>query len=157
MNDEYERYRREQASAYLKRVRGAKRHIAALNAEVDELRAMAGGLRGIDYSRDQVSAPPSADGVPDAVVRILDVVEERVALVRDYASMLDECGRALAEMNGTYADVLRYRYLCDWRWEQIAPRLGYSEQWLYELHNQALTAFYDHMPAHEREPMHPAI
>ena len=32
---DWQRYEREQASAYLKRVRDARRHIAALNAEVD--------------------------------------------------------------------------------------------------------------------------
>lgn len=157
MDEEYERYRREQASGYLSRVRDAKRHIAAMQAEVDELREMAGGLRGVDYSRDQVSTSPSADAIPDAVARILELVEQRVELISGYASMIAQCDAALDELGGIEADILRYRYACDWPWERIAARTHYSEQWLYELHNRALCSFYDFMPAQGRDPIHRAI
>lgn len=154
---EYAAFAAEQASRYLKRIRDAKRHIAALNAEVDEQRALASGLKGIDYSRDMVQTSPSDDAMPNAVARLMDVIAQRVELVRDYAEMLSECGESLARMNGTGADILRYRYLCNWPWERIAAETGYSEQWLYELHNRAMATFYDYMPAHERDPLPRAI
>lgn len=157
MDEEYERYRREQASGYLSEVRDAKRHIDAMSAEVDELREMAGGLKGIDYSRDIVSASPSADAVPDAVARIIEVVEQRAGYIREYALMVEQCARALDGLGGVEADILRYRYVCDWRWEQIAARTHYSEQWLYELHNRALCSFYDYMPASGRDPIQRAV
>lgn len=157
MDDELERYHREQASAYMKRIRDARRHIAALNAEIEEHRAMASGLQGIDYSRVLVKTSPSADAIPDAVARLLDVIGERVELVREYTMMLEECGRALTELDGTYADILRYRYVCDYSWEQIACKVNFTEAYCYELHGQALVAFYDHMPAHERDPVQRAI
>ena len=157
MDAELERYRREQSAAYLRRVRDAKRHIASLNAEVDELRALASGLAGIDYSRDNVSTSPPADTVPDAVINLMDLIEERVGMVRDYTRMMGECGRALAELGGVHADVLRYRYVCDYQWERISSVTHYSEQWLYELHNQALVSFYDFMPTYERDPIPRAI
>ena len=155
--EDLSRYRREQAGAYLRRVRDAKRHIASLNSEIEEQRALASGLTGIDYSRVMVQTSPTADAMPDAVARLLDIIEQRVGLVRDYVRMLDGCGQALAAMNGTRADILRYRYLCGYPWERIAISTGYSEQWLYELHNQALDAFYDYMPATERDPLPSAI
>lgn len=157
MSDDIEQYHREQASAYLKRVRDAKRHIAALNAEIEEHRALASGLSGIDYARVMVTTSPSADKMPDEVARLIDVIERRCELVRDYAHMLDECGAALASLNGIYADVLRYRYLCDTPWELIATKTNYSERWLYELHDRALAAFYPYMPAHERDPLPRAL
>lgn len=155
--EDLSRYRREQAGAYLRRVRDAKRHIASLNSEIEEQRALASGLTGIDYSRVMVQTSPTADAMPDAVARLLDIIEQRVGLVRDYVRMLDGCGQALAAMNGTYGDVLRYRYLCDFSWEQISSRLNYSEQWLYELHGQALDAFYDYMPPTEKDAVPSAI
>ena len=154
---DWQRYEREQASAYLKRVRDARRHIAALNAEVDEVRNLASGLKGIDYSRDAVSTPPTDDAMPNAVSKLLDLIAERVALVDSYVRMMDECGAALANLNGTYSDILRYRYMCDYPWERIAVEMHYSEQWLYELHGQALSAFYPHMPEHERDPLPRAL
>ena len=154
---DWQRYQREQASRYLKRVRDAKRHIAALNAEVDEVRSLASGLKGIDYSRDVVQVSPSDDKMPDAVSRLLDLIAERVELIRDYADLMDGCGTALANLNGTYADILRYRYMCDYPWERIAVETHYSEAYLYELHGLALSAFYPHMPETERDPLPSAI
>lgn len=157
MDSELERYRREQSICYLKSVREAKRHINALNAEIDEHRAMASGLKGIDYAKDYVKASPSKDAIPDAVCRLIDVIEQRVEMVGEYTDMMIECGMALSELGGVYADVLRYRYICDYPWEQIALKMHYSEQWLYELHNQALVNFYEFMPYHSRDPRPPAI
>ena len=154
---DWQRYEREQASAYLKRVRDARRHIAALNAEVDEVRNLASGLKGIDYSRDAVSTSPNDDAMPNAVSKLLDLIAERVALVDSYVRMMDECGAALASLNGTYSDILRYRYMCDYPWERIAIETHYTEAYLYELHGQALSAFYPHMPERERDPLPRAI
>ena len=154
---DWQRYEREQASAYLKRVRDARRHIAALNAEVDEVRNLASGLKGIDYSRDMVSTSPTDDAMPNAVSKLLDLIAERVALVDSYVRMMDECGAALANLNGTYSDILRYRYMCDYPWERIAVETHYTEAYLYELHGQALSAFYPHMPERERDPIPRAI
>ena len=128
-----------------------------MNAEVDELREMASGLRGIDYSKDIVATSPSADAIPDAVARILEIIEQRAEYIRDYACMVEQCVQALDKLGGVESDILRYRYVCDWRWEQIAARTHYSEQWLYELHNRALCSFYDCMPASGRDPIHRAI
>ena len=154
---DWQRYEREQASAYLKRVRDARRHIAALNAEVDEVRNLASGLKGIDYTRDAVSTSPTDDAMPNAVSKLLDLIAERVALVDSYVRMMDECGAALANLNGTYSDILRYRYMCDYPWERIAIETHYTEAYLYELHGQALSAFYPHMPERERDPLPRAI
>ena len=155
--NEWQRYRREQSSAYLRRIRDMRRHIAALNAEIDEQRHLASGLTGIDYSRDMVDTSPTDDRMPNAVSRLLDIIAERVALVREYTGQLDECGAALRKLNGTYADVLRYRYLCDYSWEQITEKMGYSDPYINELHNTALSAFYDCMPPTQRDPLERAI
>ncbi|MBQ9069320.1 MAG: hypothetical protein IJ131_09765 [Eggerthellaceae bacterium] len=150
---DWERYRREQAAGYLKGIRDMRRHIASLNAEIDAHRDTAAGIAGIDYSRDLVDVSPTDDAMPDAVARIIEIATERIETVRDYTAQMEQCSRALARMGGTYADVLRYRYVCDYPWERVASRMNYSEQWLYELHNLALAAFYDYMPASGRDPL----
>lgn len=156
-NAEWQRYEREQASAYLKRVRDARRHIAAINAEVDEVRNLASGLKGIDYSRDAVSTSPNDDAMPNAVSKLLDLIAERVELVRDYAAMLDECNDALIETGGLSETILRCRYVNDMAWEDVARELGYSEQWMHELHNRALLDFYNHMPTSGKDPLPRAL
>ena len=154
---DWQRYRREQSSAYLRRIRDMRRHIAALNAEIDEQRHLASGLTGIDYSRDAVSTSPNDDAMPNAVSKLLDLIAERVALVRDYAAMLDECNDALIETGGLSETILRCRYVNDMAWEDVARELGYSEQWMYELHNRALLDFYNHMPTSGKDPLPRAL
>lgn len=156
-NAEWQRYEREQASAYLKRVRDARRHIAAINAEVDEVRNLASGLKGIDYSRDVVSTSPTDDAMPNAVSKLLDLIAECVELVDSYVRMLYECDRALKEMGGLHERILRYRYLNNMAWEEMTKAFGYSEPWLYELHKKALSDFYEHMPETERDPVPRAL
>jgi hypothetical protein len=156
-NAEWQRYEREQASAYLKRVRDARRHIAAINAEVDEVRNLASGLKGIDYSRDVVTTSPTDDAMPNAVSKLLDLIAERVALVDSYVRMMDECDRALKEMGGLHERILRYRYINDAAWADVEKAIGYSGQWLHELHKRALADFYDYMPTRERNPLPPAL
>ena len=157
MSNELERYRAEQAGSYLREMRDVKRKIEAMEAEADELRETAGGLKARDYSKEYVSESPSVNAIPDAVAAIIDLVERNAEYIREYVDMLGECDEALREMGGVDAEVLRYRYLCDWPWERISSRMHYSEQWLYELHNRALAAFYDHMPAYRRDPRQQAI
>ena len=76
MNEELTRYRAAQAGAYLREMRDAKRKIEAMEAEAEELRATAGGLKGLDYSRDAVSGSPTADAIPDAVAAIIEACEK---------------------------------------------------------------------------------
>lgn len=150
-------YRRRQSRRFLTQVNAAKRHIEALAEDVDEIRVMASGLRGIDYSRDTVSTIPSDDSITNAVASIFDAIEERVELVRDCTSMFDACDTALKAMGGARAALLRAHYCNGISLADAGSMMGYSADWVYRLRDAALEEFYDYIPSSYRDPRHPAI
>ena len=140
--------RREAAARYLRAVRDARRQAEALAAEADEVRRVAAGLTGIDYSRDAVDAAPTDSRVPDAVARLVELAVLSDAGSARYASLLAECGRCLDAMGGRGAAVLRMRWLAGLTLIEIGARPGwaYARKYLSDLHAAALDDFYDYLP-----------
>lgn len=50
--------------------------------------------------------------------------------------------------NSTYRELLRRRYLCNERWEQIAVGMGYDYRWVLRLHGRALLEIKDAIESH---------
>ena len=157
-NEEYQRYRIEQAHDYLERIRKQGEDCAALQQEADDARERASGLTGIDYSRDQVSTTPTDDAMANAVERIREAVR---AYVMALSAFTDERKRASDAMMGmadyTEARALRLRYLVGWKWERICTEMDYTWDGMMKLRRRALLSYYDVMPHSERDPMQPAV
>ena len=156
--DEYMSYRIDQAHAYLERIRKLGEDCAALQAEADDARERASGLKGIDYSKDKVSVSPNDDAMVNAIERIH-------ATIRDYvvklSELLDERKAASDALNlmddYTEAKALRLRYICNWKWERICTEMNYTWDGMMTLRRRALNSYWDVMPLSERDPMQPAI
>lgn len=157
MDEEYERYRIDQAHAYLERIRKSGEDCAGIRQQVEDARERAAGLKGIDYSAVKVSTSSTAT-LDDAVARIFDSISEYVTALAGYEDERHTATIALDRMDdATEAKVLRLRYLCGWEWERVCVDMHYSWQGMMSLRRRALCSFYDYMPIGEREPMHPAI
>lgn len=158
MDEEYRAYTVGQAKRYMQHIRSLNHSVRMLRSEIDELRDMAGGLSGIDYARPQVRTSPSADAVPNAVIRIDSLASELEAELSDYIAEKERAHRALAEVDGLYAELLAYRYLEGKSWADVADALGYSEVHARTvLHDDALAALYPYLPHGWRDPVYPAI
>ena len=71
-----------------------------------------------------------------------EIVEEKVRLFKAASRLLKEkwkIEREIEELsNGTYALLLKYRYLEGFTWEEIAEQLNYSFRSVHYMHNRAL-------------------
>lgn len=156
---EIDDYRRAQARAYLTRVSECQRTVRAMRDEVDVMRRMADGMKGIDYSRTRVDASPTDSAIPDAVAMIIERERELLAKVAECVDVMAECDAALDRMGGWEAAILRDHYCAG----VSLTELGETDEWRHDrfymsaLHAKALVKFYGYMPVSERDPMHPAL
>lgn len=129
------------AREYLSQVKTARDEIRALRDRIDDLRYLAGGVGGIDYSAVQVysSAPSSGaalaahtDHISPLIDELSDKEKKYVALVRDVEAAIDSV------QDPRLRAVLRDRYLLFFSVAKIAVREHYSEQHVKRLHKAAL-------------------
>lgn len=158
MTEEYDRYKRAQASRWLEHVRRLGGKCRALQREVEEQRALASGLKGLDYSAPVVRSSASADGTPEAVIRLLDVIEEYCTELEGYVDEQHAAHAALNDMPDELgAEALKRHYLCGQSWESCCVAMGYTWDGMMSLRKRAVLELYDHMPAEWRDPAHQAV
>ena len=157
MNDELQRYREQQAKAYLREIRELFIHVKALEAEIESQRELATGLTGVDYSKPGAGQAAGRDAVPNAVARLIELTTRACMELEACVAMQDEARRCLEEMGGVEADVLKLRYVAAKPWKDVSLALGYSVPYVKELCKDGLFCFYDYMPAHRRDPRIGAI
>lgn len=156
--DEYTSYKIDQAHAYLERIRKLGEDCAALQAEADDARDRASGLKGIDYAKDRVQVSPSDDGMVDAIERIHATIREYVLKLSELLDERKAASDALMLMDDyTEARALRLRYICNWKWERICTEMNYTWDGMMTLRRRALNSYWEVMPLSERDPMQPAI
>ena len=155
MDEELQRYRADQAHAYLERVRDLGEDCAGLKLLADDAVARAGGLRGIDYSAIRVQVSPTDDGMVDAIETIRASIASYVTALAEFEGMRAEASRAIAAM-GDAAErrALTMRYLLGREWTDVRDALGYRTMGgVMKLRRRALLSFYDAMPANERDEL----
>lgn len=158
LTEEYDRYKRAQASRWLEHVRRLGGKCRALQREVEEQRALASGLKGLDYSAPVVRSSASADGTPEAVIRLLDVIEEYCTELAGYVDEQHAAHAALNDMSDELgAEALKRHYLCGQSWESCCVAMGYTWDGMMSLRRRAVLELYDHMPAEWRDPAHQAV
>lgn len=158
MDDELERYRSEQAHAYLERIRRMGDDCAGLQALIDDAYYRAEGVRGIDYSMVHVSTSTSTDAVPDAVAQLQEWIRDYVTDLAAYEDERHAAHKSLMLMpDQTEARALRFRYLMGWKWERICNEMDYSWQGMMTLRSRALVHYWEVMPRSERDAIPPAI
>ena len=158
MDDELQRYRSEQAHAYLERIRKLGEDCAALQVEVDDARERASGLTGIDYSRDQVDVSPTDDAMVNAVESIKHAARDYVLKLAEYVDERKRASDALMLMDDyTEAKALRLRYLLNRDWEMVCVEMHYTYDGMMKLRRRALCSYWEKMPISERDPMPPAL
>lgn len=157
LTDEFDRYRYDQARAWLEHVRGLGRKADALRAAADEQRELLSGVRGVDYGRGGGGAP-SPDAVPNAVAAIERAVSAYCSALAEFLDEQRDARLALSRLEKPeHFEVLARRYCDGWEWERICAAMGYTYDGAMALHRRAVAAAYDVMPPGSRDPRHPAI
>jgi len=158
MDEELQRYRIEQAEAWLSRVRKLVGYERAMREAADTQYEMADGLRGMDYSRVQVSVSATPDAIPNAVIAHDEAGDSLASIADSARERITQAAMALNEMQDpTEAAALTLYYIACRKWEEVCVELSYSWDGMMTMRRRALLHAYDVMPHSERDPMEPAI
>lgn len=129
------------AKEFLQGIRANDRRIQALLARKQAYYDMA--MRGTgSMEATRLSGDPAHSRVEDCVCKMVDMERE---MDEDIDRLVDQTRQAETIIgqikDKRYQDVLRYRYLSRWCWDQIAIHMGYDKRWLFKVHGAALLAF----------------
>ena len=158
MTEEYEQYRRAQAARWLEHVMSLGSRVRALRAEIEEQRAVASGLKAIVYDGMPRQTCAYGDAIPDAVIRIQELIRDYCSELAGYVDEQREAHDALAKIGDeSRRSALTLHYLAGRSWEEVCVEMRYSYRRIMEIRAEALCELYDHMPPEWRDPMHPAL
>lgn len=132
------------AKQYLRQIRTLNRRIDSLIAEKDRLKQIAEGVSGVSYDRVKVQSARVTPGnrQTDAVYKLIDLEERITAEIDRYVDMREGAAICIDRLPlANERAVLRYRYLCGMKWEDIAEKMNYSLMQLHRIHARALTNF----------------
>ena len=132
------------AQAYAEHIEDLSYRKLNREGQIDHLRSELGLTSGA--IGDRVSTSPSADAIPNAVIKLQDMIREYVAELSEYVDEIHRFTQYLAQLDRIEEKVLWLRYVGLCRWGQIADQLGYSQRQLYRIRDHALVALYGVMP-----------
>ena len=112
--------------------------------EIEHLRGQMGLTSGA--LGDRVSKSPTDDAIPNAVVKLQELIGEYVTDLSEWVDEIHRFTQYLAQLDRIEEKVLWLRYVGLCRWGQIADQLGYSQRQLYRIRDHALVALYGVMP-----------
>lgn len=125
---------------YFQRALDAERRVRALQDQIAHIEDMALRRPGMSASGIR-AASGNHSALESAVVRLLDTERKLSDQLDEYNKLIEEA-RGVIERIGDekMQHVLRLRYLSGMRWEEIAPRIGYTLRQTFRLHGYALKA-----------------
>ncbi len=143
---EWEKFKAEQAAAWLEHVRELALDVAKTQDRVDVLRSMA-LPSGIDYSAPMVSTSPTADQIPNAVAKLVDAMGEYCA---DLAAYVDESHDAAERLkmleDGRHRLIIMLYYVNGKTWGQVGKAANYAPDYCRHIRDEALPLVYNVMP-----------
>lgn len=156
-DSEYERYKYDQARAYLEHVRSLSCRTQALRAEVEAQRELADGVRAMRYGEGGAGRA-GGDQMAETVARLQDLIADYCAELSAYVSEQRAAHERVRLMERPeHAQAITAHYLLGRTWERVCVDMGYTWDGMMSLRRRAVTAFYDVMPVEWRDPKHPAL
>lgn len=154
---EYERYKYDQARAYLEHVRALSCRTSALRAEVEAQRELADGVRAMRYG-DGGGGGAEPDRMADTVARLQELIAGYCVELSAYVSEQQAAHERVKLMERPeHAQAITSHYLLGRTWERVCVDMGYTWDGMMSMRKRAVTAFYDVMPVEWRDPRHPAL
>lgn len=136
-----EQYKEEndRKKAYLKRYHAAELAEKEIREEIDDLRMnkMFPALiqDGMPHGSSCMDLSEYAAQLDELLTELKNQMEKRIKIRREITQKIEEME------DETEKTVLRLRYISWLRWEQIAERMGYSQEHTQRIHKKALRNF----------------
>lgn len=146
MATEYERWKADEAAAYLSHVKGAQARIQTLADTIADLYDEIAGIKAVDYSQDRVDG-----GVVSYLLeQMLDDKQQRMDQCQTQAHDMECRVRRVTYILGRmddqfHASILEAHYVNGDDWHTVAERANYSTQHIFRIRFDALLGFYDCM------------
>lgn len=154
---EFDRYKYDQARAYLEHVRALSCRTQALRAEVEAQRELADGVRAMRFCEGGAGGAGD-DKMVEAVARLHELIADYAAELSEYVSEQRAAHERVRLMERPeHAQAITGYYLLGRPWERVCADMGYTWDGMMSLRRRAVTAFYDVMPLEWRDPRHPAV
>lgn len=129
------------AKSYLCQIRMLDIKIADGMEELEQLKALATKVTSV-FGGEVVSGSKNPDKMTDVVAKIIKLQKDINRHVDKYVDIKQEAIMLLSEVdNPTHYKILHSRYVLYKTWEQIACDIGFTYQWVCQLHGVALLEF----------------
>ena len=130
------------AKDYFYQIRKTDRLIQRLAGTVSELRSGLASI-GCELRPDKVHSSAGKNALEDAMCRIDELERKINARIDELATMKQEAFDMIGRIpDFDQQNVLIGRYIQMAQWEEISDDLGFSQQWVYDIHGKALLAFF---------------
>lgn len=131
-----------EAKEYLKQLESLNVKINNKKKELDELRQLAQSTGGFDYSAERVQTSPTSDILEKKVLKYVYLEQEINTEIDQFIDLKHKIINEIHTLtNNTYIKVLFMRYVEFKKLKEIANELGWSYQYIRELHGCALQDF----------------
>lgn len=150
--EEFERWKADEAAAYLSRVKGAQARVKSLADEMVDIYEEIAGLKAIDYTKDRVDG----GAISYLLEQMLDDKDQRLhdcqRQAHDLECLLRRVTYILDKMDDQFhASILERHYVNGIGWRTVAIDAGYAEASIFDIRIIALNGFYDCMFAQDSE------
>lgn len=123
--------------ATLKRVESLDQELQIVNMKIERLESCI-QAHGIRYDRDRVQTSPK-DAVAEVMAEIDPLLDKREKLTHEITRAVAETSEIIDRLkDGNQCLVMHYRYTAGLPFEEIARRMSYSPQRVYQLHDNAM-------------------
>lgn len=152
--DEWDKYRHDQARAWLEHVAKLKHAVDAASDMADMFRGLAEGARAIDYTRERVRGGEYRDRMAEAIASLDEAEAQWAANLVAFAEESRDAADRIARLpDAVEAQALLLHYVDGIAWERVCVRMNYSWDGMMSLRRRAVLHMYDLMPTEWRDPM----
>lgn len=137
------------ALSYAEHVERTIKRVHIKQHEIDNLREERTLIGSPDLS-GRVDTSPSADAIPNAVARMIDLMADYTT---DLVTMVDEIGDfngCLSQLEPAHHECLHLHYVALMPFKLVADHMGYNERYIYDIRDHGLIALYAVMPEYWR-------
>ena len=131
------------AKEYLKQIELFDTKIRHRQVQLDELRILALGNTSQHMDKPQVQTSTNGDQLESDVIRYVDLANDIEKMIDYYVDLKEQVIREIHSLNDRrYIDILFKRYVEYKSYEDISKEMNYNQDWIRQLHKQALEDFY---------------
>ena len=104
-------------------------------------------VKATDSTQEPIYSNQFSSSVENTVMKLFKYNDETNEYIDKLADFRIQIAEEIAQMETKeYRSILRERYICSKKWEEIAVETNYDLRWVYRLHGRALEEFAETFP-----------